>query len=234
MAEFWYNSSFHSSIGSSPFKALYGHEPNLGAMPTVDTDTMTTVAEVLADREAQVEHLKQHLAAAQNRMKQKADRLRTEKEFQLGDKVLLKLQPYVQRSVVSRPYPKLAYKYFGPYEILERIGKVAYKLQLPSDSLVHPVFHVSQLKEFRPDYSPVFAELPKLPALDVLDTSPEKVLDRRMVKKGGAAITQVLVKWKDLAEDAATWEDWQVLSSRFPQVLTWGQVASSPGGDVTP
>jgi hypothetical protein len=80
--------------------------------------------------------------------------------------VLLKLQPYVQQSVVSQPYCKLAHKLFGHFEILERIGNVAYKLNLPPGSLIPPVFHVSQMKEHRPDYTPVFAELPQLPAVD--------------------------------------------------------------------
>ena len=104
LAEFWYNSSQHSSIGMSPFRALYGHEPNLGAMP----DMILEIANPDADRTDLLEKLKVNLAAAHNRMKQKADKYRTEKEFQVGDKVLLKLQPYVQQSVVSRPYPKLA------------------------------------------------------------------------------------------------------------------------------
>jgi hypothetical protein len=215
----------------SPFQALYGYEPDLGAMPTPE-EAMDLPA-MLAHRQAQLDMLKTNLAAARNRMKLKADRNRSEKEFSVGDKVLLKLQPYVQQSVVCRRYPKLAFKYFGPYEILERVGKVAYKLQLPPGSSVHPVFHVSQIKEHRPDYTPVFAEFPKLPSLDIIDTSPERILDRRMVKKGNAAIVQVLVKWTHLPEDSATWEDWAVLTTRFPSVLTWGQASFPPGGIVT-
>lgn len=234
LAELWYNSSFHSSIGCSPFKALYGHEPNLGAMPADSTDPSSPIPDMVSDKAAQLELLKQHLASAQNRMKTKADRNRTEKEFQVGEKVLLKLQPYVQKSVVNRPYPKLAYKYFGPYEVMERIGKVAYRLQLPADSRVHPVFHVSQIKDYRPDYTPVFTDLPSIPALDATDTEPERILDRRLVKKGNTAITQVLIKWSQLPEDAATWEDWEVLATRFPAVLAWGQASFPPGGTVTP
>jgi hypothetical protein len=230
MAEFWYNSTFHSALGFSPFKALYGHEPNLGAMPDIEEDS--PIAGVMADRSAQIDSIKQHLATAQNRMKMYADSKRSEREYQVGDRVLLKLQPYAQASVVNRLYPKLAYKYFGPYSILERIGKVAYKLELPEASKVHNVFHVSQLKNYHPDHTPVFSNLPNPPALDTLDTVPERILDRRLVKKGGAALPQVLIKWSTLPEDAATWENWDTLKARFPAILTWGQVGASGGGNV--
>ena len=89
-----------------------------------------------------------------------ADKHHTDIEFQVGDQVLLKLQPYTQSSMVNRPFPQLSYKYFGPYLITERIGLVAYRLKLPDDSKIHDVFHVSQLKPFVAAYTPVFSELP--------------------------------------------------------------------------
>jgi hypothetical protein len=162
-----------------------------------------------------------------------ADSKRTERSYEVGDKVLLKLQPYAQATVINRPFPKLAYKFFGPYTILERIGNAAYRLELPVGCQVHNVFHVSQLKDYRSDYSPVFADLPNIPALDTLDTEPEKVLDRRLMKKGNAALPQVLIKWTNLPEDTATWEDWETLKARFPIVSSWGQATSSAGGPVT-
>lgn len=201
-------------------------------MPEIDTE-QTPVTDVLQERAVQMALLTKNLETTQARMKHNADKHRVEREYQVGEKVLLKLQPYAQASVVNRPYPKLAYKYFGPYSILERVGKAAYRLELPANSQVHNVFHVSQLKDYRPDYSPVFLELPKCPALDAVDTKPEAVLERRLVKKGNTVVPQALIKWAGLPADTATWEDWEVLNVRFPAVLAWGQASSSPGGIVT-
>uniref|UniRef100_A0A0A8ZED4 Integrase catalytic domain-containing protein n=1 Tax=Arundo donax TaxID=35708 RepID=A0A0A8ZED4_ARUDO len=234
LAEFWYNTTFHTSLRCSPFKALYGHDPNFGALSDITTATPQLVTDLVAEREAQSLALKEQLAKAQNRMKVQADRHRTNREFHVGDQVLLKLQPYAQVSVVNRPFPKLAYKYFGPYRVLKRIGIAAYQLDLPSDSLVHPVFHVSQLKPFTPDYTPVYADLPKLVDLDAGQLEPERVLDRRLVKKGNCAVPQVLVKWTRLPEASATWEDYYVVQKRFPMALAWGQASSGGGGGVTP
>jgi hypothetical protein len=94
----------------------------------------------------------------------------------------------------------LAYKYYGPYEVIEKIGSVAYKLKLPDGNLICPVFHVSQLKSFTADYSPIHHSLLAVPALDVKAVAPELILDRRLVKKGNMAITQVLIKWSGLPE----------------------------------
>jgi hypothetical protein len=133
-------------LGCSPFKALYGHEANTGLVPQVTPTTSPTVAELIEELQAQEVMLKEQLAKAQNKMKQTADKHRRLQEYQVGDRVLLKLQPYAQSSLVNRPFPKLAFKYFGPYTVLERIGNTAHKLELPEESQIHPVFHVSQLK----------------------------------------------------------------------------------------
>ncbi|XP_071683515.1 uncharacterized protein [Lolium perenne] len=233
LVEFWYKSSVHSSLGCSPFKALYGLEPNMGALPDMSQAEESPVTDILTERAAQLTVLKENLARAQNHMKRNADKKRVEKEFSVEDKVLLKLQPYAQASVVNMSYPKLAYKFFGPFKVLERIGKAAYMLELPANSKVHDVFHVSQLKEFHPYYTQVFATLPKLPSLDSVDTEPEAILDRRLVKKGNVAVPQVLIKWLGIPADSPTWEDWEVLKMRFPNVLAWGQASTSPGGIVT-
>ena len=111
-AKFWYNSTHHVALGCSPFKALYGYDPFVGVPVAVASDTPPPLAEFIADRQLHSELLKDHLAKAQARMKLSADRLRTDTSFQVGDRVLLKLQPYAQSSVVNRPFPKLSMKYY--------------------------------------------------------------------------------------------------------------------------
>jgi hypothetical protein len=166
-------------------------------------------------------------------MKIFADRNRADQSFSVGDTVLLRLQPYTQSSVANRPFPKLSYKFFGPYTVLEKIGAVAYRLQLPADSSIHPVFHISQLKPFHPDYTPVYSTLPTVTDLEATAAVPEQILDRRLVKKGNTAIPQVLLTWTGLPKESTTWEDYHVVRKRFPAAPAWGQAESSAGGAVT-
>lgn len=232
LAEIWYNTCLHSSLGCSPFKALYGYEPDIGFSIAPIQDTPTEALTWVTERDAHMQQLKDNLARAQNRMKQLADRHRVDRQFQVGEQVLLKLQPYAQSSVVNRPYPKLAFKFFGPFAVLQRVGSAAYRLKLPDGCLIHPVFHVSQLKPFTPNYTPVFADPKMLLDFSTTDLQPERVLERRLVKKGSKAVPQVLVKWTHLPVDSATWEDWYVLQARFPSFVACGQ-ATAAGGKLS-
>jgi hypothetical protein len=139
-------------------------------------------------------------------MKHQEDKKRSEREFQVGDKVYMKLQPYIQTSMARRPNQKLAFKYFGPYEILARIGKVAYKLKLPIGAKIHPVLHVSQLKLAVP---PNQVHDSNLAFLSITDDSisvyPSEVLGRRMIKRGRGFTNQVHVTWNGLPASLATW-----------------------------
>jgi hypothetical protein len=233
LAEFWYNTTFHTSLGCAPFKAMYGYDPNVTSAPMISPTDDKYVQDLLTDRQMHIDLLKQQLQTAQNRMKGQADKRRTDIEFPVGDQVLLKLQPYAQSSVVNQPFPKLSYKYFGPFTVEEKVGSVAYRLKLPQDSLIHLVFHVSQLKPFTPDFKPVFSKLPVLVDFSQETLQPEEILERRLVKKGNAALPQVRVRWAGLPETSSTWEDWNVLITRFPSVASWGQDGATGGGGVT-
>jgi hypothetical protein len=106
-------------------------------------------------------------------------------------------------------------KYFGPFSILERVGKMVYKLELQATSQVHPVFHVSQLKEHVPDHTPVYTDLPLSVELDLLEVLPEEILNRRLMKRGNAALVQILVKWTTLQVAMATWKNESTLRARY-------------------
>ena len=84
----------------------------------------------LQDRQVISELIKQHLARAKEHMKRQADKNRSKRSFQIGDKVFVNIQPYVQSSFAPRADQKLSFKFYGPFEVLARIGSVAYKLQL--------------------------------------------------------------------------------------------------------
>jgi hypothetical protein len=116
----------------------------------------------------------------------------------------------------------------------KKIGSVAYKLHIPEGSKVHPTFHVSQLKAFTPDYTPVHTVLPHIPQLDISDVAPESIPDRRLVKKGNKAITQILIKWTRLPDESSTWEDYHVLHWRFPPAAAWDRLPLKKGAVSPP
>lgn len=97
----------------------------------------------------------------------------------MGDWVFLKLRPYRQHTLASRHCEKLALRFYGPYKVLEKIGAVAYKLKLPTDPMVHNVFHVSQLKRFVGTSVQVQTQAPNLTDEFELHMIPEKVLGVR-------------------------------------------------------
>lgn len=138
----------------------------------------------------------------------------------MGDKVWLKLQPYVQSCVAYRANHKLSFKYFGPYAVQEKIGAVAYKLTLPAGSKIHPVFHVSLLKEIKGNQALMSSPLPPN---DVEMQVPEQVLDKRLKNVDKRAIWQVLVKWQGWPAELATWEEEDSILPRLKAATACGQ-----------
>ncbi|KAF2301140.1 hypothetical protein GH714_020356 [Hevea brasiliensis] len=143
--------------GNISAHALYGFPPPIH-VPYFPNDSSVAAVDIyMRSRVDTIALLQHHLTRANARMKQ-VDRNRTYRDFNIGDQVLVKLQPYRQQSI-TRGNQKLQPRYFGPFPVIDRIGKVAYKLQLPSDALIHNVFHVSHLKPFTSSV-PASASLP--------------------------------------------------------------------------
>ncbi|GJZ68923.1 retrotransposable element Tf2 [Tanacetum coccineum] len=182
LAEYWYNTSFHTSIKTTPYQVLYGQAPPAYVTYTIGDSANESVDRSLVVREAVIQLLKFHLLRVQDRMKVMADRKRTERVFGIDDLVLLKLQPYRQSTLRQHKHHKLAPKYYGPFKIIARIGEVAYKLDLPITFQIHLVFHVSQLKQFKGSVSQVSVTLPQCDSMGVIALEPVVVLDRRMAK----------------------------------------------------
>lgn len=146
-------------------------------------------------------------------MKAQADKGRQEREFSVGDWVYLKLQPHIQHSIHRRSNHKLSFRFFGPSLVLQRIGKVTYKLQPPASSHIHPVVHVSQLKKALPPG----AEVPQDEHLHYLSmdlqAAPLQVRDIKLHRKGNSVIPQGLVLWESWPASWATWENLFLLSN---------------------
>lgn len=229
-AEYWYNTTFHASTGTTPFEVVYGRSPPVITNYLPGEVKVEAVQRDLANRDECLRQLKHHLSRARDRMKTQADRHRQERSFEVGDMVFLKLRPHVQQSVAARICPKLSPRYFGPFKVIARVGAVAYRLELPPTSRIHPVFHVSLLKKAVGD-AIVNSTLPA--SLEVTEDSvwePEAVLDQRTVVRHGTSISQVLIHWKNKPIEEATWEDRDYITVQFPS-FSLEDKAVSLGGD---
>ncbi|XP_074315337.1 uncharacterized protein LOC141651528 [Silene latifolia] len=153
----------------------------------------------------QVHVIRQKMRAAQDRQKGNADLKKSDIEFSVGDKVLLKVSP-MKGVIRFGKKGKLSQKYIGPYEILDRVGEVAYRLGLPPAlARVHNVFHVSQLRKYVTDLSHILE-----PEVIEMDESlsyvevPKEILDRKLRKTRNGEIVLVKVLWSNHNVEEAT------------------------------
>ncbi|GJV33707.1 putative reverse transcriptase domain-containing protein [Tanacetum coccineum] len=147
LGEFSYNNSYHSSIRCAPFEALYGRKCRSPVMWAEIGESRLIGPELVQDTTDKVVLIKEKLKAARDRQKSYADNRRKPLEFEVGNRVLLKVSPW--KGVIRfGKKGKFAPRYVGTFEILERIGRVVYRLRLPEElSSMHDTFHVSNLKK---------------------------------------------------------------------------------------
>ncbi|KAL7096902.1 hypothetical protein ACP275_10G109800 [Erythranthe tilingii] len=208
----------------TPFQAVYGIPPPSLLDYVPGTSWVQAIDEYLRDRDAILRELKHNLIIARNRMKCKAGQHRPEVSFDEGDYVYLKLQPYRQKSVAFRGSLKLAPRFFGPYQITEKVGSVAYRLALPPESQIHNVFHVSLLRKHLGPVAPTSPAIPPISDSSIILPQPEAVLDRRVICKDKyRPKSEILVKWICAPVEDVTWEnEWRFIRS-YPDFILVGK-----------
>uniref|UniRef100_A0A2N9H624 Reverse transcriptase n=1 Tax=Fagus sylvatica TaxID=28930 RepID=A0A2N9H624_FAGSY len=213
-AEFCYNTSWHSAIKRTPFEVVYGREPPSLLTYVPGTAKVAAVEDELLQRDLVLTDLKENIKVAQERMKRSYDSKHREKNFEVSNWVYLRLRPYRQVFVAMQRNAKLSPWFYGPFRILQRIGQVAYKLELPSDTRIHPVFHVLLLKEKLGSKISVQSQLPiTIGDHNELRVRPMTILDRRKRRN----VEEVLVQWQGLPTSEATWENLTAMKSQFPE-----------------
>jgi hypothetical protein len=145
-AEFSYNNSYQASLGMSPFEALYGRKCRTPLMWSEVGERTLVGPDLIKEAEDKVAEIREMLKAAQSRQKSYADKKRWEVRFTKGDLVYLKVSP-IRGTRRFQVQGKLAPRYIGPYQVIDKVGAVAYRIKLHEKiSDIHPVFHASQLR----------------------------------------------------------------------------------------
>nr|GEX23422.1 hypothetical protein [Tanacetum cinerariifolium] len=215
-AEYCYNTTYHSSIKMTPYQALYGKVPMAVVLYPSGTLKVAAVDDALCERDALLRQLRDNLLAAKNQMEVKANRKRRELGFSIGNKVLIKLQPYRQPTLAKRASNKLAKRYYEPFEAVEGVGQVAYRLALPVDSKIHPVFHVSLLKLFSGSDTFKVTPIPEGSTKGHPVEQPVAICGTRALLRVGRMEQQVLVQWAGRSPEEATWEWLSEFQNAYP------------------
>lgn len=148
--EWSYNTSKHSGLGLTPYEVTFGKKPPTIMQYVVGNSNVEAVDDFLTSQEVVFLELRKKLLKAQEHMKKCANNNCREVKFENGDWVMVRLRPQRQTSIIgsSAAYDKLVKRYYGPYQVMTRIGGATYKLQLPVEAQIHPIFHCSLLKPF--------------------------------------------------------------------------------------
>lgn len=220
LAEFSYNNSYHASIKMAPFEALYGRKCRSPICWTDVGEQLITGPELIQETTEKIFKVRENLLVARSRQKSYADRRRKPLEFQVGDMVLLKVSPW--KGVVRfGKKGKLAPRFVGPFRILKRVGKVAYKLDLPPElSNVHPTFHVSNLRKCLADES-LHVPLDDIQIDEALHfvEKPVEIMDREVKKTRRETIPIVKVRWENKRGPEFTWEREDQIKTKYPHLF---------------
>ncbi|TYK05214.1 reverse transcriptase [Cucumis melo var. makuwa] len=217
LMEFAYNNNYQSSIGMAPYEALYGRPCRTPVCWNEVGERKLVGPELVQITTNNIKLIRENLRKAQDRQKSYADKRRRNLEFQVGDQVFLKLSPW--RGVIRFGRKgKLSPRYIGPYQITERVGPAAYRLELPIElARIHDVFHVSMLRKYIPDPSHVLQDQPVELKEDLSYVEePVQILDRKEQVLRNKTIPLIKVLWRHHGAEEATWEPEYQMKKSYP------------------
>lgn len=165
-------------------------------------------------------------------MKKQVDKHRLDIEFVVGDWVLVKLKPYHQLSLAHRLHHKLSPRYFGPFIIQAKISAMAYHIELPKESLIHNVFHISLLRKYKGNIPPKeVADLPQIAVRNEPVIYLVVVMGERTLLIKGKQVDQILIKWTGLGAEDSLWENKTDMFKLFPSLNLEDKVNQKGVGD---
>ena len=201
----------------TPYEALYGRPCRSPIHWTEVGESSITGPDLIRDTSEKVSLIRQRLLTAQSRQKSYADVRRRPLEFEVGDHVFLKVMP--KRGVVMfGKLGKLSPRFIGPFEILERVGTVAYQLALPPNmSGVHEVFHVSMLWKYTPDpaHGVDWGEI-EVDIDGTFEEGPVCIMDNRDQILRRKTMRLVRVLWQHRGVEKSTWEREDTMRATYP------------------
>nr|GFA82783.1 putative reverse transcriptase domain-containing protein [Tanacetum cinerariifolium] len=219
--KFSYNNNYHSSIKCAPFEALYGRKCRTPIAWTEVGEGKLLGPEIVQETTDKIVQIKERLKVARDHQKSYADKHHKPLEFSVGDKVLLKVSP--RKGVVRfSKRSKISPRYVGPFEIVERIGPVAYRLHLPQELVgVHDTLHVSNLKKCLADIN-LHVPLDEVKVDDKLQfvEEPIEILDRGVKKLKRGWIPIVKVCWNSRRGPEFTWEREDEMKRKYLHLFT--------------
>ena len=214
LVEFVYNNSFQSSIGMTPYEALYWRKCRTPLCWTELSERKVISPDLIWETEEKVKMIRERLKVATDRQKSYSDMKRKDIRYEIDEKVFLKESPWKKVMRFGKK-GKLSPRFIGPYEVIEKVGPVAYRLALPPDlENTHDVFHVSMLRRYRSDPSHVVSlETIELRPDLTYEEEPVEIFAREVKELRNKKISLVKVLWRNHKTEEATWE------RQYPQLF---------------